>query len=74
MNHNNIDIFCRQFTETEERMTVEGLTHHTFSSLAYSGDKLVGSFIGKTFWNWLYMDLLWVSDGTLMGHPDRRMA
>ena len=74
MNHNHIDIFCRQFTETEERKTVEGLTHHTreigaplyedepFSLLSYSGDKLVGSFIGKTFWNWLYIDLLWVSD------------
>jgi GNAT superfamily N-acetyltransferase len=76
MNHNHIDIFFRQFTETEERITVEGLTQHTleigaplyedepFSLLAYSGDKLVGSFIGKTFWNWLYIDLLWVSDKT----------
>src|SRR5271166_3248525 len=74
MNHNHIDIFCRKFTETEERITVEGLTQHTleiaaplyedepFSLLAYSGDKLVCEFIGKTFWNWLYIDLLWVSD------------
>src|SRR5271157_2403100 len=29
MNHNHIHIFCRKFTETEERITVEGLTQHT---------------------------------------------
>jgi GNAT superfamily N-acetyltransferase len=56
----------------EEKTSQEGLFEHTrslnrpsfqrepFSLLAYSQQKLAGSLIGAMFWNWLYVDLLWI--------------
>ena len=68
------EIKFQPYSKEEEAITLEGLKRHTrqvlaadcktepFSLLAYSAQSLIGSLIGKTFWNWLYVDLLWVSE------------
>jgi len=32
----------------------------TFALQARHGDELIGNLSGRVFWNWLYVDLLWV--------------
>lgn len=33
-----------------------------FSILAHGEARIVGGLIGKVFWNWLYVDLVWVEE------------
>ena len=70
-----IDHFSfRPATSEEEQTTIRGLKDHTakagglntkdqpFAVLCHQNDELIGSVIGKIFWNWLYLDLLWVHE------------
>ena len=52
INHNHIDIFCRKFTETEERRAVEGTTQHTWKS-AHPYTRMSQFPIGLLGDNWL---------------------
>jgi GNAT superfamily N-acetyltransferase len=64
----------RPATENEEKFVISSLKKHTsdvkgvntkdepFSVLVFNSDELVGAVIGKTFWNWLYADLVWVAE------------
>lgn len=49
---------------TEHRQLTGGtfLEEKPFSVLAYRGQELVGGLVGKTFWNWLYADSVWVEE------------
>jgi len=38
------------------------ITHLPFGLLAYDGNQLVGSIVGKIFFHWLHIDLVWVED------------
>jgi ribosomal protein S18 acetylase RimI-like enzyme len=49
----------RKHTEAAVGMPV---THIPFSLLAYDGEQLAGSIIGKVFFHWLHMDLVWVDE------------
>ncbi len=40
-------------------LTVEG---DPLTVLAFIGKELVGGLVGKTFYNWLYVDLVWVQE------------
>jgi GNAT superfamily N-acetyltransferase len=53
---------------TEHRQLAGGtfLEEKPFSVLAYRGQELVGGLVGRTFWNWLYADSVWV-EGKLRG-------
>lgn len=64
----------RPATPEEEQTTILGLKEHTakaggintkdqpFAVLCHRDNELIGSVIGKVFWNWLYLDLLWVHE------------
>lgn len=38
------------------------IDHSPFGMLAYMGETLVGSLIGKVFLNWLHVDMIWVQE------------
>jgi DNA-binding protein Fis/ribosomal protein S18 acetylase RimI-like enzyme len=46
-----------EHSRAETGLSVE---HQPFGLFAYSGDKMIGSIIGKVFFNWLHLDLIWV--------------
>lgn len=53
---------ARSLLEHSSRATNLSVDHQPFGFLAYDGDKLAGSVIGKIFFNWLHIDLFWVAD------------
>lgn len=53
---------ARHLLEHSSRAINLSVDHQPFGLLAYDGDKLIGSVIGKTFFNWLHVDLFWVAD------------
>ena len=70
----DISLHCRIATDEEQKLTAQRLKEHTekaigtsighepFGLMAYDGDKLIGSVIGKIFFNWLHIDLFWVEE------------
>jgi ribosomal protein S18 acetylase RimI-like enzyme len=68
----DISFQCRPAKDQEREQVAKALKEHTeraigmrisnepFSLLAHDGEKLVGSVIGKIFFNWLHIDLFWV--------------
>ena len=68
----DIQFQCRPATDKEREFTAQKLREHTESSIglpvtsapfgltAYDGQKLVGSIVGKIYFNWLHVDLIWV--------------
>lgn len=64
------DIFTREATEAAiaslRRYTARSngilMEDKTFSVLAFMEERLVGGLLGKVFWNWLNVDLLWVEE------------
>jgi ribosomal protein S18 acetylase RimI-like enzyme len=46
---------------TEQAIGI-AITHEPFGLMAYENGKLAGSIIGKIFFNWLHMDLVWVDE------------
>ena len=64
----------RPATQAETTLTAGRLLEHSrtasglavdytpFGLLAYEGDKLAGSVIGKAYLNWLHLDLVWVDE------------
>lgn len=66
----------RPATKQEEEAVLAGLNKHTseaggvvhdkdkesFSVLVYEAKELIAAVIGKVFWSWLYIDLVWVSE------------
>lgn len=64
----------RPATQQEHELTAQQLRLHTeaavglpvshvpFGLLAYEKRKLIGSIVGKIFFNWLHVDLIWVQD------------
>jgi ribosomal protein S18 acetylase RimI-like enzyme len=81
-----ISIQCRPATPAEHEQTVQQLREHTeaavgmkvnhvpFGLLAYEGDRLVGSIVGKVFFHWLHVDLIWVAhDRRSLGVGSRLM-
>ncbi len=71
---NIIVLQCRTATNEEQAFTAQRLMEHTeqavgakvtpapFALLAYEGEKMIGSIIGKIFFNWLHLDLVWVDE------------
>jgi DNA-binding protein Fis/GNAT superfamily N-acetyltransferase len=69
-----ISFQCRQATNAEISLTTKHLLEHTrqatglsvehkpFGLLAYREDACVGSAIGKIYFNWLHIDLIWVDE------------
>jgi len=69
-----ISFQCRTASNSERELTAQRLREHTeklvgmsishepFGLLAHDGEKLVGSVIGKIFFNWLHIDLFWVEE------------
>jgi ribosomal protein S18 acetylase RimI-like enzyme len=69
-----ITIQYRPATQEEREKTVQELKSHTlaavgmavehipFGLLAYEGEWLIGSIVGKIVFNWLHLDLVWVAD------------
>jgi ribosomal protein S18 acetylase RimI-like enzyme len=70
----DISLQCRVATPEETQFTALRLKDHTeqaiginvshaaFGLLAYEGETLIGSIVGKSFFNWLHIDLMWVED------------
>ena len=68
----NISFECRAATDQERELTAQQLREHTeravgmrvthrpFGLMAYHDQKLIGSVVGKIFFNWLHIDLFWV--------------
>jgi ribosomal protein S18 acetylase RimI-like enzyme len=67
-----ISFQCRAATDQERTLTAGYLREHTeravgmritnepFGLMAYDDQKLIGSVVGKIFFNWLHIDLFWV--------------
>ena len=67
-----ISFQCRPPQDQERELVAKSLKEHTeraigmrisneaFGMHAYDGTKMVGSVIGKIFFNWLHIDLFWV--------------
>ena len=65
---------CRVATNEERAFTARKLIEHSekslgrkipteeFGLLVYDNGKLIGSIVGKIFFNWLHIDLIWVDD------------
>ncbi len=66
---------CRPATDKEREITAQSLRAHTeqavgkpvshipFGLVAYDGERLAGSVVGKIFFDWLHLDLVWVEEG-----------
>lgn len=71
---NEIAFQYRPATSEEHNETVRHLKAHTeaavgmplqhvpFGLFAYDGETLIGSIIGKSYFNWLHLDLIWVHE------------
>jgi ribosomal protein S18 acetylase RimI-like enzyme len=71
---NNISYEYRPATDKEREHTALHLRLHTeaavgmpvthlpFGLLAYADNQLAGSIVGKIFFHWLHIDLIWVDD------------
>lgn len=69
-----ISFQCRPATQAEVVLTTKELLQHSrnvtglsvdhqpFGLLAYAQDTCVGSIIGKIYFNWLHIDLIWVEE------------
>lgn len=65
---------CRPATDKEREFTALQLKAHTeqklgakvisapFGLVAYEKNKLIGSIVGKIYFDWLHVDLIWVDD------------
>jgi len=60
--HVELELTSRQLLEHSRQATGLSVEHQPFGLLAYSGDQCIGSAIGKIFFNWLHIDLIWVEE------------
>lgn len=51
---------ARQLLEHSHNALGVSVDHKPFGLMAYEGDRLAGSVIGKIFFNWMHIDLIWV--------------
>jgi ribosomal protein S18 acetylase RimI-like enzyme len=75
----------RPATAGERALVLDGLRAHSranggvittdepFALIARSGDRLVAGLVGSVFWNWLYIDLLWVEPERVRRGLGRRL-
>lgn len=76
---------CRPATVPEREETVHHLKLHSeaavgmpvvhvpFGVVAYDGARLLGSIVGKIFFNWLHVDLIWVAEDARSKGIGRRL-
>ncbi len=55
-----IEITSKSLLEHSRQALGFDVTHKPFGLLVYRDGKLAGSVIGKIFFNWLHIDLIWV--------------
>jgi ribosomal protein S18 acetylase RimI-like enzyme len=63
--------------EHTEKAVGTRISHEPFGLMAYDGQKLIGSVIGKIFFQWMHLDLIWVDEeyrGQGMGRQLMQMA
>lgn len=53
---------ARQLLEHSRNALGLNVDHKPFGLMAYDGDRLAGSVIGKVFFNWIHIDLIWVEN------------
>ncbi len=55
----------QELLEHSRQATGLSIEHNAFGLFAYMGDQYIGGIIGKIYFNWLHLDLIWVEDSHL---------
>jgi ribosomal protein S18 acetylase RimI-like enzyme len=56
------DYTAQRLREHTEAMVGMQVSHAPFGLFAYEGKRLTGSIIGKIFFHWLHIDLVWIEE------------
>jgi len=81
----DISLQIRLPTPSEHEYIARSLFEHTakasgldvatqdFAIFAYDGDKQIGAIIGKIYFNWLHLDLVWVEEDCRLQKIGRKL-